>query len=104
MSLPTIVRQPRSTVVEIYGVATFECIARSYGNISITWRRQNSELPITADVKNTKLSSGVRSILRIGKSIGYYKGYYFCVINNIAGIISSKFAYFNITGKHFIII
>ena len=52
-------RQPRSTVVEIYGVATFECIARSYGNISITWRRQNSELPVTADVKTPSYPVGL---------------------------------------------
>ena len=104
MALPIIVRQPRSAAVEIYGVATFECIARSYGSASVTWRRLNSELPVTADVKNTKSSRGVRSILRIERSIGYYKGYYFCVITNTVGMISSRFAYFNITGKRFIII
>lgn len=104
VALPIIVKQPRSTVVQIYGVATFECIAKSYGSVSIFWRRQNSELPITADVKNIKSSRGVRSILRIEKSIGYYKGYYYCIIKNVAGMTSSKFAYFNMTGKHFILI
>ena len=103
VALPIIVKQPRSTVVQIYGVATFKCIARSYGSVSIFWRRQNSELPITADVKNTKSSNGVRSILRIEKSIGYYKGYYYCVVKNVVGTISSQFAYFNMTGKYFII-
>ena len=104
MALPIIVKQPRSTTAEIYSVATFECVVRSYGSASVTWRRQNSELPLTANVTNIKSLSEIRSILRIEKSIGYYRGYYYCVTENVVGIISSRFAYCNITGKHFIII
>ena len=104
MGLPIIVKQPRSTVAEIYSVAIFECTGRSYGSVSITWRRRNSILPITANVSTTKSLNEIKSILRIEKSIGYYKGYYYCVIKNIVGTVSSTFAYFNITGKHLLII
>ena len=105
MSLPVIVKQPRSTVAKIYNVAIFECTVRSYGSVSITWRRRNSNLPVTANVSTvTKSLNEIKSILRIEKSIGYYKGYYYCVIENIAGTVSSTFAYCNITGKHFFII
>ena len=98
MALPIIVRQPRSTVVEICKVATFECTARSYGNVSITWRRQNYKLPVTATVLNTRSLTEIKSILKIENTIGYYKGYYYCVIENIVGVVNSNFAYCNITG------
>ena len=104
MALPKIVRHPKSTVVAIYDDATFKCTARGYGNISIIWRRQNSELPVTATVTNTKSINNTRSILRIQKSIGYYKGNYYCVIANSVGMIGSGFAYLSITGKHFIMV
>ena len=103
MALPVIVRQPRSTAVEIYGVATFECIARSYGSTSIMWRKQNSELPETAIMTSTMSLNETKSTLRIEKSIGYYRGYYYCVIENSVGIVNSTVAYCNITGKYFII-
>ena len=104
MGLPVIVKQPRSTVAEIYNVAVFECTVRSYGSVSIVWRRRNSNVPVIASVSTTKSLNEVKSTLRIEKSIGYYKGYYYCVIENIAGTVSSKFAYCNITGKHLFII
>ena len=104
MGLPIIVKQPRSTVAEIYNVAIFECTVRSYGNVLITWRRRNSDLPVTATVSTTKSLNEIKSILRIEKSIGYYKGYYYCIIKNIVGTVSSKFGYFNITGKNLFVI
>ena len=99
VGLPIILKHPRSTVAEIYNVAIFECTVRSYGSLSITWRRQNSNLPVTANISTTKSVNEVKSTLRIEKSIGYYKGYYYCVIENIAGTVYSTFAYYNITGK-----
>ena len=102
MGLPIIVKQPRSNVAEICNVAIFECIGRSYGSVSITWRRRNYDLPVTATVSTTKSLNEIKSILRIEKSIGYYKGYYYCVIENIVGTVSSTFAYFNIRGKKII--
>ena len=98
VALPVIVRQPVSTVTEVYNVAIFKCIARSYGNVSITWKRWNSKLPGTANVMTIKSLNEANSTLRIEKSIGYYKGYYYCVVKNIAGIVNSTPAYCNITG------
>ena len=99
VALPAIVRQPVSIVMEVYNVAIFECIARSYGSVSITWKRWNSKLPVTANVTMIKKTiNEARSTLRIEKSIGYYKGYYYCVIENTAGIVNSTYAYCNITG------
>lgn len=101
VALPTIMQQPSSTVTEIYNVATFECTARSYGNVSITWRKLNSALPETANVttfNSLNYYGSVTSVLRIEKSIGYYKGYYYCVIENKAGIVNSTAAYCNVTG------
>ena len=102
MALPVIVKQPLSTVTEVYNVSTFECIARSYGSVSITWKRWNSKLPVTANVVTTKSLNEASSTLRIEKSIGYYKGYYYCVVENIAGIVNSTYAYCNVTGTEII--
>ena len=99
MSLPTIISQPRSIIVDIYNVAIFECIAKSYGYASITWRRLDFELPVTANVVTNKSLNEITSILRIENSIGYYKGYYYCVVENKAGRVNSALAYFNVTGK-----
>ena len=102
MALPTIIQQPSSTVTEVYNVATFECMARSYGIVSITWQRLHSELPVTANVTMTKSLnySEIKSTLRIEKIIGYYKGYYYCVIENKAGVVNSATAYCNVTGMY----
>ena len=98
MTLPIIIRQPRSTIVEVYHVAIFECTARSYGSILITWKRLNSDLPVTVNITTTKSLNEATSILKIEKRIGYYKGYYYCVIENKVGIVNSTTAYCNITG------
>ena len=100
VALPTIISQPSSIVTEVYDVAIFECIARSYGSVSITWQRLNSKLPKAANVTVAKSLNEVRSILRIEKSIGYYKGYYYCVIKNRAGVVNSTVAYCNVTGTY----
>ena len=98
VALPKIIQQPRSTVTEVYNTATFECMASSYGIVSIHWQRMNSELPVTANVTVTKSLNNIKSVLRIEKSIGYYKGYYYCIIKNKAGIVISRVAYCNVTG------
>ena len=98
VALPRIMQQPSSTMTEVYNVATFECTARSYGIVSITWKRLNSELPETANITMSKTLNDITSVLRIEKIIGYYKGYYYCVIENKAGKINSRMAYCNVTG------
>ena len=98
MVIPTITRQPSSTVVEANNIATFECSARSYGTASITWKRLKSELPATANAIVMKSLNQITSILRIEKAIGYYEGYYYCVSENSVGQVNSSFAYCKITG------
>ena len=100
MALPKIIHQPSSTVTKVYDAATFECMARSYGIVSISWQRLNSELPVTANITVTKSLNEIKSVLRIEKSIGYYKGYYYCVIENKAGIVNSTVVYCNVTGTY----
>ena len=100
VALPKIIQQPSSTVTEVYNVATFKCMARSYGIVSITWQRLNSELPVTANVTTTTSLNEIKSILRIEKSISYYKGYYYCVVKNKAGVVNSTVAYCNVTGMY----
>ena len=92
--------KPSSTVVEANNVATFECSAISYGTASVTWKRLKSELPLTATIAVTKSLNEITSVLKIEKTIGYYEGYYYCVIENSVGQVNSSLAYCRITGMH----
>ena len=99
VALPVMITQPKPTTVDVYDTATFQCTGRSYGKVTITWKRLMSELPVTASVKVTKISMNeVTSILTIDKVIGYYKGNYYCVIENDVGKVNSTFAYCDVTG------
>ena len=97
MGLPVITRQPRSTTAQVSGMGSFTCTARSYGAVSLTWKKLNSQLPVTADITFSRTLNEITSILRL-ESVGYYKGYYYCVVENSAGIVNSTFAHFDITG------
>ena len=100
VALPEITRQPSSVVVETNDVATFECTARSYVAASITWKKLMSDLPITVNITVTESLNEISSVLRIEKIIGYYEGYYYCVIENSVGQVNSSFAYCNVTGSY----
>ena len=101
MALPVITRQPRSTTVQVFGTGSFKCTARSYGVVSVTWKKLNSELPVIANITVSRSLNEITSTLRL-ESVGYYKGYYYCVLENSAGKVNSTFAHFNIIGMHFL--
>ena len=94
---PVITRQPRSTTVQV-NTGSFTCTARSYGFVSLTWKRLNSKLPVTASVSTSKSLNEITSVLRL-ENVGYYKGYYYCVVENIAGKVNSTFAHFDVIGR-----
>lgn len=104
MTLPIITRQPRSNMVEAGNVVTFVCSAISYGNASIIWKQIASKLPVTSKVTVTKSLNEITSVLRIEKTIEYYTGYYYCIVENSVGQVNSTFAYCNITGRHLLIL
>jgi len=97
VALPVITKQPKSIVVQTFSIGSFECTARSYGNVSIVWKRLNSELPLTAKITVSKTLNMITSVLKL-ESIGYYEGYYYCAIENSAGVINSTLAYYEISG------
>ena len=99
MTLPLITTQPSSTEVDAGDAAVFECTTVSYGTTSITWKRMNSQLPATANVTVTKSSAEITSVLRIERTIKYYEGNYYCVIENSVGQVQSTPAYCKITGN-----
>ena len=92
-----ITRQPRSTTVRVFSTGSLKCTARSYGAVSLTWKKLNSKVPITADITVSRTLNEIKSVLRL-ESIGYYKGYYYCVAENSAGIVNSIFAHFDVIG------
>ena len=97
VALPVITRQPSSIVVQVFSIASFECAARSYGTVTITWKRLNAQLPITASITVSRSLNEITSVLRL-ESVEYYIGYYYCVIENSAGLVNSTLAYYDVTG------
>ena len=98
MALPVITRQPSSTVVQVFSIGSFECIARSYGDVSITWKRMNSQLPESVNISESKSLNEIASVLSL-ENVGYYKGYYYCVIKNSAGLVNSTLAHYGVAGN-----
>ena len=99
MALPVITRQPRSTTAQVSITGSFTCTARSYGAVSLTWKKLNSKLPVTTDITVSRSLNEITSVLRL-ESVGYYKGYYYCVAENSAGTVNSTFAHFDIIGTY----
>ena len=99
MTSPLITTQPNSTVVEAGDAAVFECATVSYGTTSITWKKENSQLPVTANVTITRSLNEITSVLRIERTIKYYEGNYYCVIENSVGQVQSTSAYCKIIGN-----
>ena len=97
VALPVIIRQPSSIVVPIFSIGSFECTARSYGIVSTTWKRLNSELPESVNITEFQSLNELTSVLRL-ENVGYYKGFYYCEIENSAGIVNSTFAHYDISG------
>ena len=97
VALPVITRQPSSIVVQVFSIGSFECIARSYGDVSIAWKRLNSELPESVNITESKSLNEITSVLRL-ENVGYYKGYYYCVIENSVGTVTSALAHYDISG------
>ena len=96
---PVVTRHPTTTITQVFSIASFECTARSYGEVSLSWKKLNSTLPVTADTKITMSLNEITSVLRL-ESVGYCKGYYYCVVENSVGTVNSTFAYFDIKGSY----
>ena len=65
----------------------------------INLEKLNSELPVTADITVSRGLNEITSVLRL-ESVGYYKGYYYCVAENSAGTVNSTFVHFDILGTY----
>lgn len=96
--MPIISEQPNDTKANVYESVSFKCTAHGFGVITIVWKRQKHNMPITAVVTEEKLLNGVSSILKITKSIGYYNGQYYCVAENNGGKNFSQTANLHIQG------
>ena len=103
MALPVITKQPSSTVVPVFSTGSFECTARSYGTVSTTWKRLNSELPESVSMTESQSLNELTSVLRL-ENVGYYKGFYYCEIENRVGIVNTTLAHYDISGIYIIIL
>ena len=99
---PKIVHQPFPRYANISSMVVFKCSGRGYGHKKVTWHKYGSlRLPANAVASVSESSNEITGYLRIYPIIGYYKGYYFCSIRNIAGSVTSRHVYLNITGMLF---
>jgi len=96
---PKVVQQPISVEVNFSSMIIFNCSGKGYGQKKVTWHKNGLlRLPSTAVQSVSNLSDEITGILKIYDVIGYYKGYYYCSISNVAGRVNSMGAYLNITG------
>ena len=100
VGLPVIVEQPHNTRASASDDVVISCTVRGYGGVTITWKKLNSTLPLSAVVNNeTKSVNEIQSILKIPKVLGFYKGYYYAIISNNAGNIRSRTVYLDVSSK-----
>ena len=92
-------KHPKSVKVDFYKAVTFVCTVQAFGYIQVTWKKVGSNLPVTATVNNTVSINEVTSVLTITGVSGYYKGLYYCIAKNGAGVTVSKHALLRVTGK-----
>ena len=96
---PKVVRQPFSEVAKFSSITIFKCSGKGYGQKRVTWHKNGLlALPSTAVQSVSESLDEITGILKVYDVIGYYKGYYYCSISNVAGRVNSKGAYLNITG------
>ena len=98
MSLPSILNHPKDTSVNVFDPVVFECMAESFGFVTITWGKDGYKLPSTATTQTTKSNNKITSSLRITKTAGYYSGQYYCIVKNEAGVTVSHHATLQVQG------
>ena len=96
--LPKIIKHPKSVNVTVFETATLECVAQAFGLLNIMWNKVGCVLPVTAIVTEIKSTNEVISILRITRTVGFYSGEYYCVVENEAGKVNSSVANLFIQG------
>ena len=96
--------QPNDMKINVYESVSFECRAHGYGDIKITWKKANHNIPVTAEVTEEKSLNNISSILKITKSVGYYSGCYYCVVENEVGKVVSQTVNLHVQGNKYLLI
>ena len=90
--------------VNVYESVSFNCIVHGYGDLKIIWKKVNHNIPITAEVTEEKSLNKISSFLKITKSVGYYSGQYYCVVENEVGKVVSQTAKLHVQGNKCVIL
>ena len=85
--------------INIHESVSFNCTAHGYGDLKIMWRRKKYNIPVTAKVTEEKALNKISSILKITKSVGYYSGQYYCVVESEVGKVVSQTATLHVQGN-----
>ena len=95
-----IIAQPNSVTINAFESVIMECSFQSYGFVSIEWKKdERYSFPETASESILRNNNIVTSKLQINRAVGYYRGGYYCVAENIAGRVSSMIAELDVTGE-----
>ena len=97
--MPTILKQPNDVKINVCKTVVFKCTAQSFGELKIVWKRVKYNMPVTAKMTEEKSLNKITSILNITKTAGYYSGRYYCVAENQAGKVASRFATLYVQGS-----
>jgi len=88
--------------VSVFDTAHFKCQAKGYGKTAIQWKRVGLSLPETASSSISIQLDSTISILKITRVQNYYKGFYYCVVSNDVGSVTSDLVYLDVDGMVFI--
>ena len=57
-------------------------------------------MPVTVEITEQKSLNEISSIFKITKTVGYYRGWYYCVAVNEAGKVISQSAKLHVQGNN----
>ena len=85
--------------IYVLNSVSFKCTAQGFGKLIIVWKRVKHNMPVTAEVTEVKTLNKITSILKFTKTIGFYSGQYYCVIEGEVGEATSQAANLQIQGN-----
>ena len=86
--------------VSVYESVSFKCTAQGFGVLKIVWKRVKHNMPVTAEENEEKTLNKITSILKFTKTIGFYSGEYYCIVEGEVGEVASRTANLHIQGNN----
>ena len=85
--------------IHVLKSVSFNCTVRGFGKLKVVWKRVKHNMPVTAKVTDVKTLNKITSILKFTKTIGFYSGQYYCVVEGEVGEVASRTANLHVQGN-----